>query len=190
MPLQLVKADEVRATKEPDDQLSASEIVDTDTDAIAAEPDFTFQDFFKGPLSQIKRLIWGSRDGDWHTDITDPLGDGRDASLISLLETGGSTGVEVSALGQAAGNHSLPSFVNHARIVSISITTVATSWGLTLYEKDDYTTKPHIVVQSGLGNGSILVERNIVYKDQDLTQELHYNCDVVHDIVVNAVQLG
>ena len=102
--------------------------------------------------------------------------------------------VKKTATGVAEGNNSLTGFVNKCRIESIKIATTSARWHLTIYEKDDYSTSPCIVVGTSLGNLSATLYLPIVYQDQDGTSELHYNFTdedgtATHDIEVRGWEL-
>jgi hypothetical protein len=103
--------------------------------------------------------------------------------------------IKVSASGVAEGNNSIAGFKNKAMIASVKIVTLSTDWELTLYESDDYSTSPHVVVGSSLGNLDVVVYREIAYEDQDATEELHYTFtdnagSATHDIEVRGYELS
>lgn len=78
MPKQLQRLRQVKKPDSYDDQKSPSAINTSENDSVHLD------DALDGILSQIKRIIHGSRAGNWHDDFISDFGD--DASLYSLLQ--------------------------------------------------------------------------------------------------------
>lgn len=102
--------------------------------------------------------------------------------------------VDISDTGVAEGNNSISGFANGVLIKEIKISTTTKKWTLTLYEKDDYTTREHIIVPKSLGNENLTIALDLVYIDQDGTEELHYTFtdeqgSSTHDIEVRGYKL-
>ena len=75
------RLDQIKATKDPDDLLTPAEVQNIESTAV------TDQDFLKGVLTQVQRVIHGLVAGDWKDDPSTVFG--GDASLRALFERGG-----------------------------------------------------------------------------------------------------
>lgn len=104
------------------------------------------------------------------------------------------TMVKVIDTSVSEGNNSVTSFENKVLIKAIKIATTSTSWGLTLYESDNYSMSPYEIVPSGVGNGNHVIYLDFPYEDQDSTSEFHYNFQSLsgsetHDIEIRGIKL-
>lgn len=83
--------------------------------------------------------------------------------------------IYIDVAAQAGGNLNLSDVTNwntsKALIKYITIVTVSIDWDLTLYEADDFTTKPFQVVANQNSNATIYLD--YPYQDQDATGEVH-----------------
>ena len=74
---QLIRQEQLRKPDDPDDQLTGSEVSNTETSAANQE------EFWNGVLSQFKRIIHGSDTGNWHDDPETVFGES--ATLAALV---------------------------------------------------------------------------------------------------------
>lgn len=80
---------------------------------------------------------------------------------------------EVSETSVTEGNNSVTGAFNKQKILWVDVETTSTDWTMTLYSKDDYSTKPIILVVNR--NGDYRFPLNRYYEDEDATNEIHYN---------------
>lgn len=110
MSVSLVRLDQVRKTDDPDDTLSASSIANVESTAVDQV------DFFKGVLSQFKRIIHGGDSGNWHDDIATVFG--NSSSLKTLYNRATLEAKNALALRANLNDVSVPSSQNWVALTS------------------------------------------------------------------------
>lgn len=128
-----------------------------------------------------------TKDGSGNLALTDV-----NAGTLTLIELACPPLVKVSDSTVAEGNNSITSFENKVLIKWLNINTTSTNWLLTLYSKDDYSTKPFQVAVGK--NGDFDIYLDYPYEDEDATSELHYTFtsgsgSETHDIEVRGYKL-
>ena len=108
----------------------------------------------------------------------------HDAGSPKFLEIGSTTVAE--------GNFSITGFANKALIKWVEVTTSATSWDLTIYSDDGYSTDAFQIVNDRNGNYNVYLD--YPYEDDDASSEFHYTftdniAANTHDIKIRGYQL-